>query len=149
MQWISLFKHQQMELENRKTSPCSSRAPNLLHVLPSRMVGWNELCNPANVKQLSWAINYPFARRKCDKQWDFFGEEKVSFSELFCLCDLGLWTRWSTSTLLLRSSGFKSFWPIHRPDLSLTPSQPWPLNVNHIIHNFNGTRNPLHPTITL
>ena len=31
---------------NRKTSPCSPRALNLLHVLPSRMVGWNELCNP-------------------------------------------------------------------------------------------------------
>ena len=24
-----------------------ARAPNLLHVLPSGMVGWNELCNPA------------------------------------------------------------------------------------------------------
>ena len=34
------------KLENRKTSPCSPRAPNLLHVLPSRMVGWNELCTP-------------------------------------------------------------------------------------------------------
>ena len=29
-----------------KTSPCSPRAPNLLHVLPSRMVGWNEFCSP-------------------------------------------------------------------------------------------------------
>ena len=107
-----------------------------------------------SVRASAKTMNYEFwclirYRRKCDKQWDFFGEEKVSFSELFCLCDSGLWTRWSTSTLLLRSSGFKSFWPIHRPDLSLTPSQPWPLNVNHIIHNFNGTRNPLHPTITL
>ena len=35
------------QLENWKTSPCSPRAPSLLHVLPSRMVGWNELCNPA------------------------------------------------------------------------------------------------------
>ena len=35
------------KLENRKTSPCSPRAPNLLHVLPSGMVGWNKLCNPA------------------------------------------------------------------------------------------------------
>ena len=35
------------KLENRKTSQCSPCAPNLLHVLPSRMVGWNELCNPA------------------------------------------------------------------------------------------------------
>ena len=33
------------KLENRKTSPCSPRAPNFLQVLPSRMVGWNELCN--------------------------------------------------------------------------------------------------------
>ena len=31
-----------------KTSSCSPRAPNLLHVLPSRMVGWNKLCNPAS-----------------------------------------------------------------------------------------------------
>ena len=36
------------QLENRKTSPCSPRAPNLLHVLPYRMVGWNKLCNPAS-----------------------------------------------------------------------------------------------------
>ena len=34
------------KLENRKTSPCSARAPNLLHVLPSWMVEWNKLCNP-------------------------------------------------------------------------------------------------------
>ena len=34
------------KLENRKTSRCSPRALNLLHVLPSRMVGWNKLCNP-------------------------------------------------------------------------------------------------------
>ena len=34
------------KLENRKTSPCSPRAPNLLHVFPSRMVGWHKLCNP-------------------------------------------------------------------------------------------------------
>ena len=56
MHWISLFdprtgarfseNQSAPKLENRKTSPCSPRAPNLLHVLPSRMVGWNELCNP-------------------------------------------------------------------------------------------------------
>ena len=43
------------KLENRRTSPCfpssprsscSPRALNLLHVLPSRMVGWNDLCTP-------------------------------------------------------------------------------------------------------
>ena len=33
------------KLENRKTSPCSPHAPNLLHVLPSRMVGWHNLCS--------------------------------------------------------------------------------------------------------
>ena len=33
------------KLENRKTSSCSPRAPNLLHVLPPRMIGWNELCS--------------------------------------------------------------------------------------------------------
>ena len=30
------------------TSPCSPRAPNLLHVLPSRMVGWHNLCSPGH-----------------------------------------------------------------------------------------------------
>ena len=33
-------------MENRRASPYSPRAPNLLHVLPSRMVGWNDLCTP-------------------------------------------------------------------------------------------------------
>ena len=56
MQWISLFNprtgarfsenQSTPKLENKKTSPCSPRAPNLFHVLPSRMVGWNKLCNP-------------------------------------------------------------------------------------------------------
>ena len=40
------------KLENRKKSPCPPHAPNLLHVLPSRMVGWNELCNPGMSKCL-------------------------------------------------------------------------------------------------
>ena len=30
-----------------KTSPCSPCVPNLLHVLPSWMVGWHKLCSPA------------------------------------------------------------------------------------------------------
>ena len=34
------------KLENRSTSPCSPRAPNLLHMLPSRMVGWHNLWSP-------------------------------------------------------------------------------------------------------
>ena len=34
------------KLENRKTSPCSSCAPNLLHVLVSRIVGHHNLCSP-------------------------------------------------------------------------------------------------------
>ena len=71
MQWISLFKHQQHprigavfsenqsapKLENRKTSPCSPRAPNLLHVLPSRMVGWNKLCNPEHTLNILWTYS--------------------------------------------------------------------------------------------
>ena len=34
------------KLENRKTSPCSPRAPNLLHVLVSRILGYHNLCSP-------------------------------------------------------------------------------------------------------
>ena len=33
-------------LENRKTSPCSPCAPNLLHVLVSRIPGYHNLCSP-------------------------------------------------------------------------------------------------------
>ena len=35
------------KLENRKTSPCSPCAPNLLHVLVSRILGYHNLCSPA------------------------------------------------------------------------------------------------------
>ena len=34
------------KLENRKTSPCSPCAPNLLHVLVSRILGYHNLCSP-------------------------------------------------------------------------------------------------------
>ena len=35
------------KLENRKTSPCSPCAPNLPHVLLSRIPGYHNLCSPA------------------------------------------------------------------------------------------------------
>ena len=44
------------KLENRKTSPCSPCAPNLLHVLPSRMVGWHKLCSPDRRCWQLWLI---------------------------------------------------------------------------------------------
>ena len=44
------------KLENRKTSPCSPHAPNLLHLLPSRMVGWHKLCSPVFSYVLLFAI---------------------------------------------------------------------------------------------
>ena len=34
------------KLKNRKTSPCSPCAPNLLHVLLSRIPGYHNLCSP-------------------------------------------------------------------------------------------------------
>ena len=40
------------KLENRKTSPCSPCAPNLLHVLVSRIPGYHNLCSPV------WEIYY-------------------------------------------------------------------------------------------
>ena len=36
------------KLENRKTSPCSSCAPNLLHVLVSLILGYHNLCSPGD-----------------------------------------------------------------------------------------------------
>ena len=38
------------KLENRKTSPCSPCAPNLLHVLVSRILGYHNLCSPGLLK---------------------------------------------------------------------------------------------------
>ena len=35
------------KLGNRKTSPCSPCAPNSLHVLVSRIIGYHNLCSPA------------------------------------------------------------------------------------------------------
>ena len=35
-----------LKLKNRKTSPCSPCAPNLLHVLVSRILGYHKLCSP-------------------------------------------------------------------------------------------------------
>ena len=40
------------KLENRKTSPCSPCAPNLLHVLISRIPGYHNLCSPG----LQWIL---------------------------------------------------------------------------------------------
>ena len=40
------------KLENRKTSPCSPCAPNLLHVLVSRILGYHNLCSPGRGKFL-------------------------------------------------------------------------------------------------
>ena len=34
------------KLENRKTSPCSPCAPNLLHVLVTGILGYHNLCSP-------------------------------------------------------------------------------------------------------
>ena len=36
------------KLENRKTSPCSPCAPNLPHVLLSRIPGYHNLCSPVH-----------------------------------------------------------------------------------------------------
>ena len=43
-------------LDNRETSPCSLCALNLLHLLPSRMVGWHKLCSPVFSYVLLFAI---------------------------------------------------------------------------------------------
>ena len=46
--WLSCLRIRAHILSWRtgKTSPCSPRALNSLYVLPSRMVGWHNLCNP-------------------------------------------------------------------------------------------------------
>ena len=47
--WLSFLRiRAHLSWRTGKTSPCSPRAPNLLHVLPSRMVGWHDLCSPGH-----------------------------------------------------------------------------------------------------
>ena len=41
------------KLENRKTSPCSPCAPNLLHVLVSWIPGYHNLCSPGQESALA------------------------------------------------------------------------------------------------
>ena len=41
------------KLENRKTSPSSPCAPNLLHVLVSRILGYHNLCSPEMIQHRS------------------------------------------------------------------------------------------------
>ena len=49
-------------LENRKTSPCSPCAPNLLHVLVSRTLGYHNLCSP--VLHLFVVLDYGAAKTR-------------------------------------------------------------------------------------
>ena len=51
-EYLNKFSENQSapKLENRKTSPCSPCAPNLLHVLLSWIVGWHNLCSPVHNK---------------------------------------------------------------------------------------------------
>ena len=49
--WLSFLRiRAHLSWRTGKTSPCSPCVPNLLHVLPSRMLGWNKLCNPVIIK---------------------------------------------------------------------------------------------------
>ena len=50
------------KLENRKTSPCSPCAPNLLHVLVSRTLGYHNLCSP--VLQFFVVLDYGAAKTR-------------------------------------------------------------------------------------
>ena len=45
------------KLENRKTSPCSPCAPNLPHVLLSRIPGYHNLCSPASKMPLTTSLD--------------------------------------------------------------------------------------------
>ena len=64
------------KLENRKTSPCSPCAPNLLHVLLSRTTGYHNLCSPVLVIVLvHWLTDVAAVTCKlyCSSNDDFKG----------------------------------------------------------------------------
>ena len=79
------------KLENRKTSPCSPCAPNLLHVLISRIPGYHNLCSP--VASLVWNVNDLSVSLT---QWEKIPECKI-FS--FSRC----WGHWVCSQFALSS----------------------------------------------
>ena len=69
-------------LENRETSPCSSCAPNLLHVLVSRILGYHNLYSPGyrlyqgrqitRLSQLNYSAtngSIPLQLKNCELDW--------------------------------------------------------------------------------
>ena len=82
------------------SSTCSKltpRAPNLLHVLPSCMVGWNELCNPGMSKCL---LRFP--------AWpnDLLHWTQVKFSSLMWVVKWLVQLDQMTSRILSKNASF-------------------------------------------
>ena len=53
------------KLENRKTSPCSPCALNLLHVLVSRILGYHNLCSPVHIQYSYCSLFRPLSLNVC------------------------------------------------------------------------------------
>ena len=58
------------KLENRKTSPCSPCASNLLHVPVSRILGYYNLCSPGAPGELIVPEKYRFVLSTCITDFD-------------------------------------------------------------------------------
>ena len=73
------------KLENRKTSPCSPCAPNLLHVLISRIPGYHNLCSP-DPGHPFYPISFP--------QITHFSSSSISHHAMVCdqLVGIMLWS---------------------------------------------------------
>ena len=119
-------------MENRKTSPCSPRAPNLLHVLPSRMVGRHNLCSPGqwsdhvwcciprtmdSIEWSWWFVNisriFQFLLKKIrdiffhigGKIWRWEGEGYIGGGEVYDFyhfCSQSFWLCWGICPLLVK-----------------------------------------------
>ena len=84
------------KLENRKTSPCSPCAPNLLHVLVSRILGYRNICSPVfdliflsqkwDKKQgLILFIKKNHSERLCNRRISFAKAEQIEFNWRFSI----------------------------------------------------------------
>ena len=85
------------KLENRKTSPCSPCAPNLLHVLLSRTTGYHNLCSPGcwGMKMQIILVFHSLA-----SNWNCLATARPRAS-LLISCWQGLSSYFSRSTYLL------------------------------------------------
>ena len=148
--WLSSLRlRAHLSWRTGKTSPCSPRAPNLLHVLPSRMVGWHNLCSPEFdfiflcffLPLLTW----------CIYQWNWErGFQLAPKFDQFLLSPNCSWSFTKEIKLLLLSlkTGQLQYYPWHREAKITTSGAPKIYRTKLYClcpHLYSGTPKIYHP----